>query len=212
MAKDELSTGMRDVDRATDPGACIHYLDAAGEQERVQAFKQRSFALLEAKAGAHLLDVGCGTGDDVRTLAQIVGSTGRVVGVDTSETMVSEARKRAEGLNLPVEYYVGDAQQLDFPANTFDGCRAERVLQHVAHPRQALAEMVRVARPGGRIVVLDPDFETLIIDAEDRALTRKLLNFFVTAARATAGSGGSCQPFFMQPTCWGSALPPTQGY
>jgi SAM-dependent methyltransferase len=91
--------------------------------------------------------------------------------------MIAEARKRAEGFNLPVESSVGDVHHLHFADNTFDGCRAERVFIHVENPRQALIEMTRVTRSGGRIVVLEPDFETLIIDAEDRALTRKLLNF-----------------------------------
>jgi len=172
-----MATGMRDVDRTTDPDFFVRYLDTASAQEPIQAFKRRSFELLEVKPGAQLLDVGCGTGDDVRTLAQMVGSTGRVVGVDHSETMIAEARKRAAGLNLPVEYHESDAHYLDFADDTFDGCRAERVFMHVENPRQTLAEMIRVTRPGGRIVVLDPDFETLVIDAADRSLTRKILNF-----------------------------------
>ena len=131
-------------------------LDTASAHEQVQAFKRRTCELLEVKTGAHLLDIGCGPGDNVRALAQMVGSTGRVVGVDNSEAMIAEARKRAEGLNLPVEYSVGDAHHLDFADNTFDGCRAERVFQHVENPGQVLLEMVRVACPGGRIVVLDP--------------------------------------------------------
>ncbi|HEV8718134.1 MAG TPA: methyltransferase domain-containing protein [Candidatus Binatia bacterium] len=177
MAKEEMATGMRDVDRTTDPGFFVHYLDTASAQEPIQAFKRRTFELLEVKPGAQLLDIGCGTGDDGRTLAQMVGSTGRVVGVDHSETMIAEARKRAEGSNLPVEYQVGEAQHMDFANDTFDGCRAERVFMHVENPRQTLAEMIRITRPGGRIVVLDPDFETLIIDAANRSLTRKILNF-----------------------------------
>jgi ubiquinone/menaquinone biosynthesis C-methylase UbiE len=177
MAKEEMATGFRAVDHTTDPDFFVRYLDTAGTQEQIQTFKRRTFELLEVKAGYHLLDVGCGTGDDVRALAPLVGSTGRVVGVDTSATMIAEARKRTEGLNLPVEYQVGDAQHLDFAENTFDGCRAERVFMHVENPRQTLAEMIRVTRPGGRIVVLDPDFETLVIDAADRSLTRRILNF-----------------------------------
>jgi ubiquinone/menaquinone biosynthesis C-methylase UbiE len=177
MSKEAMSTGMRDVDRTTDPGFFVHYLDTASAHEQVQTFKRRTFELLRVKPSAQLLDVGCGPGDDVRALAQMVGSTGRVVGVDNSAAMITEARKRTEGLLLPVEYVVGDAQRLDFADSTFDGCRAERVFQHVENPQQVLQEMVRVTRPGGRIVVLDPDFETLIIDAPDRALTRRILNF-----------------------------------
>jgi len=177
MSSEAMSTGMRDVDRTTDPGFFVHYLDTASAHEQVQAFKRRTFELLGVKPGSHLLDLGCGPGDDVRALAQMVGSTGRVVGVDSSAAMITEARKRAESLNLPVEYIVGDAHRLDFADNTFDGCRTERVFQHVDNPQQVLGEMVRVTRPGGRVVVLDPDFETLIIDAQDRALTRRILHF-----------------------------------
>ena len=177
MAKEEVTRGMRDVDQAADPDSCVRYLDAVRAQGRTQAFKQRSFELLHPQVGAHLLDVGCGTGEDVQTLARMVGGTGRAVGIDSSETMIAEARKRAEGLNLPVEYSVGEAQQLGFPANTFDGCRAERLFQHVANPAHVLAEMVLVTRPGGWLVVLDPDFETVVLDGVERGVTRKVLHF-----------------------------------
>jgi ubiquinone/menaquinone biosynthesis C-methylase UbiE len=181
MTKEAMSIGMRDVDRTTDLGFFVHYLDTASAHEQVQAFKRRTFELLGVKPGSHLLDLGCGPGDDGRALAQMVGRTGRVVGVDSSGAMITEARKRAEGLTLPVEYIVGDAHRLDFADSTFDGCRAERVFQHVDNPQQVLREMARVIRPGGWVVVLDPDFETLIIDTHDdthdRALTRRILNF-----------------------------------
>jgi ubiquinone/menaquinone biosynthesis C-methylase UbiE len=177
MAKDNISAGFRSVDQATDPASFVHYLETASAQDFIQTAKRRTFSLLEVKPGDHLLDVGCGLGDEVRVLAHLVGSTGRVVGVDNSETMIAEARKRADGTGLPVEYQVGDAQRLTFADNTFDGCRAERIFQHLNNPRQALAEMVRVARPGARIVILDPDRETRVIDVENRTVTRKILHF-----------------------------------
>ncbi|MBI3302148.1 MAG: methyltransferase domain-containing protein [Deltaproteobacteria bacterium] len=164
--------------RHSDPRAFIHHLDLRNARADYQARKRHTFALFEVKAGHHLLDVGCGTGEDVRALAHLVGRTGRVVGVDSSATLIAEACKRAAGLHLPVEYYVGDVQRLDFADHTFDGCRAERVFIHLDNPRQALAEMTRVARSGTRIVVLDPDLETQVIAAEDRTVTRKILNFF----------------------------------
>ena len=73
---------------------------------------------------------------------------------------------------------MGDAHRLNFPDGTFDGCRAARVLQHLADPARAVTEMARVTRSGGRIVVGEPDWETLVLDAPDRALTRKILHFF----------------------------------
>ena len=59
---------------------------------------------------------------------------------------------------------------------TFDGCRIDRVLQHIADPAAAIREMVRVLRPGGVLVAFDNDWETLTVDSADRALTRTILN------------------------------------
>ena len=58
----------------------------------------------------------------------------------------------------------------------FDGCRIDRVLQHIADPAAAIGEMVRVLRPGGVLVAFDNDWETLTVDSADRALTRSVLN------------------------------------
>ena len=177
MATEFLATQWGAVDQTAEPGAFVRYLDMVCALETIQRIKQRSYDLLQVREGHCLLDVGCGAGDDVQALARRAGSTGRVVGVDCSETMLAEARKRLQAMNLPVELRVGDAQHLGFAAETFDGCRAERVFVHLRHPDLALAEMVRVARPGARIVVYDADWETLVVDAPDRAITRKLLNF-----------------------------------
>lgn len=177
MARKNSVTGFRNADQTSCPDAWVRYLDTVSALDVVQQWKARTFALLDARAGQQLLDVGCGLGDDVRTLAQRVGRTGRVVGVDTSTTMIEEARKRTAGQPLPVEYYVGDAQRLDFPDETFDGCRAERVFVHLAHPQAALTELVRVTRSGGRIVVGDPDFDSFLVDGGERELARRLMHF-----------------------------------
>lgn len=169
--------GFTRVDTLSDPASAVSYLDSASALSGVQAYKQKTFNLLHIQEGSYILDVGCGTGDDVRALARMVGSIGRVVGVDGSETMVATARERTQGMDLPVEFQVADAHHLPFADNTFDGCRADRVFQHLADPRRALAEMVRVARHGARVVVCDPDWELIAIDAGDRATTRKIVNF-----------------------------------
>ena len=125
--------------------------------------------------GSRLLDVGCGTGDDAMALAELVGTSGQVFGVDSSAVMIEAARQRAAGLALPVSFTVGDAHRLAFADDTFDGCRADRIFQHLAQPDQALAELVRVAKPGAAVVVVDPDWETLVIDALDPAVTRRVV-------------------------------------
>lgn len=178
MKTDYMATQWGAVDRATEPHEFVRYLDTVSALETIQRIKQRTYDLLQVREGHHLLDVGCGVGDDVQGLAQRVGNTGRVVGIDCSETMLAEARKRVRETNLPVEFRVGDAQQLEFAAKSFDGCRAERMFVHLRDPDRALAEMVRVARTGARIVVFDVDWETLVVDVPGRAITRRLLNFY----------------------------------
>lgn len=182
MVEKECVSAFSNVDCAINPNLLIKYLDTAGASESAQKCKRFTFELLKIRSGHHILDVGCGTGDDVRSLAEMVGETGRVVGIDSSKAMVTEARKRSKGL-LPIEYRVGDAQKLNFAANSFEACRAERVFVHLSDPRQALVEMVRVTRTGGRIVVIDPDFETVILDNKNQILTRRLLNFACTGVR-----------------------------
>jgi ubiquinone/menaquinone biosynthesis C-methylase UbiE len=161
-----------DLDAAGDPEAFVEWLDAARSLEFLQRVKRRMAELMGAGVGSRLLDVGSGTGDDVRALAAIAGPSGRAFGVDSSETMIQAARARGG----PGEFLLGDAQALPFPPDTFDACRSERLLAHVGDPARAIDEMFRVVRPGGRVVSMEADFETLVVDAPDRALTRRILN------------------------------------
>jgi len=157
MATSDLRNEFTDVDRAAEPGHLARLLQTITVMEGAQAYKQRTFDLLAPDQGHVLLDVGCGNGDDVQALAKRVGPTGRVVGVDRSETMIAEARARADAADLPVTFQVGNAHALEFVEDTFDGCRADRVLHHVEDPPLVLAEMVRVARRGGVIYVHTPN-------------------------------------------------------
>jgi ubiquinone/menaquinone biosynthesis C-methylase UbiE len=176
MATSDLRNEFTDVDRAAEPAHFARLLQTISVMEGAQAYKQRTFDMLEPDQGHALLDVGCGNGDDVQALAKRVGPTGRVVGVDRSETMIAEARTRADGSELPITFEVGNAHALGFSDDTFDGCRADRVLHHVEDPARVLAEMVRVARSVARIVTMDPDFDTAVVDSRDRELTRALLH------------------------------------
>lgn len=168
--------GFQDVDRSGDAGSFVVYLDTIGGVASVQAYKRRILGALGLTAGMRALDVGCGTGDDVRAMAAIVGAGGAAVGVDVSEALIAEARRRAEADGVTVELQVGDAQALPFADSSFDVVRTERVLQHVNDPARMLAEMARVARAGGHIAAAEPDWETLVVDAGDRALVRRILN------------------------------------
>jgi len=104
-------------------------------------------AALKLEARDAALDVGCGTGDDLSSLAAVVGPSGRVVGVDRSEELVAEARSRTRH-SSSVEVLVGDAQALPFSDDEFSAARVERVLMRLDEPRALLGELARVTRPG----------------------------------------------------------------
>lgn len=170
MDEERLEHGFTSVDGQQDPRFWVDVLDRVRQEPTYAAYKGRIRELLGPTAGGTYLDVGSGSGDDALALA--AASSVRVVGVDSSETMVAEAGKR--GLE---EALVADAHALPFQDASFDGCWADRVFQHLADPEQALVELVRVMKPGGRIVVADPDYDTQVVDVPDRELARRIFRF-----------------------------------
>ncbi|GHH29457.1 hypothetical protein GCM10018780_87520 [Streptomyces lanatus] len=77
---------------------------------------------------------------------------------------------------------VADGHRLPFAAGQFDGAWADRVLQHVVEPGRVLDDLLRVVRPGGRVALADPDYDTQVLDINDQELARRVLRF-----RADAG-------------------------
>jgi ubiquinone/menaquinone biosynthesis C-methylase UbiE len=169
-------TQFHSVDQTTNPAFFTQFMDTSHAQQTAQSYKQTIMEQLALQAGATILDIGCGAGQDTQDLARAVGPRGRVVGIDKSETMLQEARARAEQTQLPVEYVLADATELPFADASFDACQASRVLGHLSQPGLAVAEMVRVARPGAQVVAADGDFDLAIVDIPDRALARKVMH------------------------------------
>lgn len=151
------SMGVANVDATGNAPRYIDYLDRATASVEGRTYKRLTYELVGLGPNRRILDLGCGTGEDAIAMARQIGGPGEVVGVDLSEMMVAEARRRAEGMALSVRFEVVNADALPFPDNALDGCRADRVVQHLSDPEAALAEMVRVARPGAPVVVTDPD-------------------------------------------------------
>jgi ubiquinone/menaquinone biosynthesis C-methylase UbiE len=171
------------VDQAVDPGVFIRWMDEVADLPDVALTRAAAVDALRLCAGQAVLDVGCGMGNVAVGLVPLMDPGGRVVGVDASEAMVGEARRRTEGPGLPVEFQVGDAQNLAFEDGTFDACRSERVLIQVPDAGRALAEMARVTRPGGRITVVDIDADATLIDSADRQLTRTIVSTLADSYR-----------------------------
>ena len=171
--------GWANVDQANSPEFFVKFLDLTRGKwiEMARANPREFYSFLDIQKGHQILDIGCGTGDLLRPLAESIDQSCRIVGIDNSEIMISEAVRRAEGLNLPVEYRLGDAHALDIADDSFDRCYANFVFMHLQKPVQALAEIKRVLRSGALIVVDEPDWDTQVINAGNLQLTRKLIHF-----------------------------------
>ena len=169
MGRPPEFAGFSDLDATGRAGEYAGYLDDIRSVDAVAEWKTLSFELLEPRPGARLLDAGCGTGEDALALVGLVAPGGRVTGVDLSEEMVAEARKRCGDAGGALEFLAADLRETGLPRDTFDGCRVERTLQHLADPGRAVAELARVTRPGGWVVAAEPDWGTLVIDSNDDA-------------------------------------------
>ena len=167
--------GFTSVDDQSDPDAWVRLLDRLAEEPFYAAYKTRVLELLSPAAGGRYLDVGGGTGAAARALREVArrergGETLAIV-LDRSVTMVRVASRRG------IVAVAGQAEALPFADASFDGAWADRTVQHLADPGRALAELVRVIRPGGRLVVVDPDYDTQVVDVEDQELARRVLRF-----------------------------------
>ena len=105
------------------------------------------------KPGERVLDIACGTGIVARKVAPRVGSQGIVIGLDVNPDMISMARAAAERERLAIEWHAGPAEQLPFPDENFDLVLCQFGLMFFTDRHEALKEMHRVLKTGGRVVV-----------------------------------------------------------
>lgn len=145
--------------------------------------RRRLRKVLSARRGEIGLDVGCGAGHLACELAHEVAPGGKVVGIDSSADSVAACRARAarEGVVQHVYAQSGDAASLAFPDASFDFVVASQVYCYVKDVVAALRCAARVLKPGGRIVVLETDWDFCTWRSADPALTRRMVE-----ARAAA--------------------------
>jgi ubiquinone/menaquinone biosynthesis C-methylase UbiE len=176
MSDEYLATGFSDVDSAENINsysACLSLLDSLSY---FKEYKHKTYELLELGPRECVLDAGCGLGDDVFRMAELIVPSGFVVGVDSSAKLIDKAKSDERSAALPVEFHVGDLRQLPFRDQTFTRCRIDRVLQHVSEPQVAISGLVRVLKPGGILLAYDNDWGTFSITSHDRRVTRMLEN------------------------------------
>lgn len=146
----------------------IRLLDASDDSPDATALRARSYALLGLTDGAPVVDVGCGTG---RAVAELAALGARPVGMDRDPRMIAVARDRQPGADLRV----ADAAALPLPDGAVLGYRADKVLHDLARPDRGLAEARRVLAPGGRIVLVGQDWDAIVVDSGEPALTRTIV-------------------------------------
>ncbi|PYN96458.1 MAG: methyltransferase type 11 [Candidatus Rokuibacteriota bacterium] len=140
----------------------------------VVAQRREIMRRLELKPGEHVLDIGAGPGLLTQEMATTVGPGGRVVGIDLSNPMLAMARARCVAQPW-VELTEADAATLPFDKAAFDAAVAAQVYEYVGDLARAFSEARRVLRPGGRLLVLDTDWDAIVWNTTDRARTTRML-------------------------------------
>src|SRR5262249_7573730 len=119
--------------------------------------RRRTVEMARIQPGERVLDVGCGTGTLAVEVARRVGRTGYVAGIDPAAEQIARARAKAARRNLPIDFQIGVIEQLPFSDQSFDVVFSTLMMHHLPAPlkRQGLAEIARVLKPGGRLVIGD---------------------------------------------------------
>jgi SAM-dependent methyltransferase len=129
---------------------------------------------LAAQPGDRVLDVGCGPGFYCLEIAEEVGPDGSVVGIDAAAPMLELARRRCEAFDN-VSFKQGDIMSIPVEDESFDRAICVQVLEYVEPATAALGEIQRTLRPGGRVVIWDIDWGTVVWHSSDGALTEQIL-------------------------------------
>ena len=183
MSSEQLPDGSVETARYTHG----HSAAVLSAHSRRGAADSAAYLLAHLNAGMDLLDVGCGPASITADLAERV-TPGRVVALDAASGALEAARAtlRDRGLSEQVEVTSGDVMALPFEDATFDVVHAHQVLQHLADPVGALAEMRRVTRPGGIVAVRDAVYSAMTRFPEPAGM-EQWRSVYMATARANGG-------------------------
>lgn len=151
-------------------------LDHQAEASGVRRLRAWALEALAPRPGEVAVDVGSGTGSEVMVLGEQVGLSGRAVGVEPHPGLREEAARRAELTGVRAEFVDGFADSLPFDDGSVDALRCERVFQHLDDPQAAAHEFARALAPGGRCVVIDSDWGSVIMSPGEPEVVRRYGN------------------------------------
>jgi len=180
---------------ARDPHRFVNELDEAALERLVARLESRArdgvfarlldnyVARLALPPSAQVLEVGCGTGAVLRSIARRDDFSGKALGVDQCGHFIDAANgfARSERVDGRIAFQIGDAHRLMFPDATFDVVIAHTLISHVTAPLAVLGEMTRVVRPGGTVVVFDGDYASLTYAYPDHDFGRLVDEALVNA-------------------------------
>ena len=183
MSSEQLPDGSVETARYTHG----HSAAVLSAHSRRGAADSAAYLLAHLRAGMDLLDVGCGPASITADLTERV-APGRVVALDAADGALEAARAtlRERGLSEQVEVTSGDVMALPFEDASFDVVHAHQVLQHLADPVGALAEMRRVTRPGGIVAVRDAVYSAMTWFPEPAGM-EQWRSVYMATARANGG-------------------------
>jgi demethylmenaquinone methyltransferase/2-methoxy-6-polyprenyl-1,4-benzoquinol methylase/phosphoethanolamine N-methyltransferase len=124
---------------------------------KARAIRKATVELAQIKPGDRVLDVGCGTGDLTIAAKALAGPTGEVYGTDASPKMIDMAQQKAARAGVDVTFQTDLIENITFPDNQFDVVLSSLMMHHLPDDlkREGLAEIYRVLKPGGRILIVD---------------------------------------------------------
>lgn len=150
-----------------------YFEDVAGKWDEMrssffpESVREKAVEKAGVKVGSVAADLGAGSGF---VTEELLKRGAKVIAVDQAEQMLEIMRKKF-GSNAPVEYRLGEAEELPLQSGSVDAAFANMYLHHVEHPALAIKEMARILKPGGKLVITDLDehhFEFLVTEQHDR--------------------------------------------
>lgn len=161
-----------------------HYASVVAAHAVRRASEAAAFVLPQLKSPMRLLDFGCGPGTITVDLAEHLLPDGSVVGIDTSEDVIEQAREYASSKNSKnLEFEANSAYETGYEPNSFDAAYAHQVLQHLSEPVRALKEVRRVLKPGGICAVREVDWGASALYPPDDRLSKFLDVYYKVAER-----------------------------
>lgn len=153
----------------------IEYLEKT--TQLLKEIKEKSYERFLDLEKGHVVDVGCGTGQDAINLSRLIPGKVQVTGVDIEEGMILKARENAEGME-GISFLQANVEELPFDNESLQGLRNERLIQHVIHPVQAFREFNRVLQPGASLVIVETDWSSMTLYSAPPGMANRVKDFY----------------------------------